>query len=497
MNTIIKKGGKTVVVLMAACLMASCGDFLKETSQDEFEPKTIESYQELLNGEGYLTTATIDPVTNVMTDDVDGIAIPSYASSYVYSEQNLAYQSVYTWQPDMDAVLTNAKITGTYNSYQTLYKVVMTCNLTIDAINGGTATGTEDEHNQTLGEALALRAFAYFYLVNMYAKPYNTAGTTPDQLSGVPLVLEAAIKNEGPKRATVKAVYDQVTKDIEEACTLLDKEQNQSVGLFRFNYVSAHLLASRIYLYMENWDKVITHAETALKGAPALCNFNTYQLSRPTTPQNSTNGVMSKDFPETIFISGSHLGVISQEAKPWNVSDDLMNSYGTSDLRKKMFFYATNMYYPYWMAKYGTSEQGYTFRTSELYLNLAEAYAAKFTAGDAASGEKAIGYLNELRKNRYSDGEAFTLTTPEALTGLCRSERRKELCFEFQRWFDLRRYGMPEIKHVWYDVSGIRTVYTLKKNDLGYTLPIPDAALTQNTNLTQNELAPKRAGSNN
>ena len=68
-----------------------------------------------------------------------------------------------------------------------------------------------------------------------------------------------------------------------------------------------------------------------------------------------------------------------------------------------------------------------------------------------------------------------------------KSERRKELCFEGQRWFDLRRYGMPQIIHRWGE-----QVYTLKQNDPSYTMPIPDAVLIKNKKLEQNPLAPKR-----
>ena len=61
-------------------------------------------------------------------------------------------------------------------------------------------------------------------------------------------------------------------------------------------------------------------------------------------------------------------------------------------------------------------------------------------------------------------------TIPDALIQLVRDERRRELCFENHRWFDLRRYGMKEIKHVWYDESGHAIEYTLQQNDPGYTL---------------------------
>jgi putative lipoprotein len=68
-----------------------------------------------------------------------------------------------------------------------------------------------------------------------------------------------------------------------------------------------------------------------------------------------------------------------------------------------------------------------------------------------------------------------------------RDERRRELCFEFHRWFDLRRYGMDEMKHLWYDNSGNPVEYKLEKNDSGFTLLIPQEAFNLNHSLVQNE----------
>ncbi|MCI1246433.1 MAG: RagB/SusD family nutrient uptake outer membrane protein [Prevotella sp.] len=146
------------------------------------------------------------------------------------------------------------------------------------------------------------------------------------------------------------------------------------------------------------------------------------------------------------------------------------------------------------MAKHGTSEQMFTWRTSELYLNRAEAYAEKYASGVTEDGEKAIADLNTLRNNRFSNYVPWTLTTASDLIQRCRDERRRELCFEFQRWFDLRRYGMPSIRHTWYDASGNKSYYTLQTSDPGYVLPIPDEALSENVNLQQNPLASHRDG---
>ena len=73
--------------------LTSCGDFLEEVSQDEFEPKTASSFQELMNGEGYIANPT-DPITYMMDDDVQG------CKGSKMSETQSARQAIFEWQPD-------------------------------------------------------------------------------------------------------------------------------------------------------------------------------------------------------------------------------------------------------------------------------------------------------------------------------------------------------------------------------------------------------------
>ena len=66
-----------------------------------------------------------------------------------------------------------------------------------------------------------------------------------------------------------------------------------------------------------------------------------------------------------------------------------------------------------------------------------------------------------------------------------RTERRKELCFEGHRWFDLRRYAVndlypfkKQIVHVMNVVNGngnqSKTMtYILEEDDLAYTFALP------------------------
>ena len=66
--------------MLGSCILAlqSCGDFLEEVSQDEFEPKTTEAFRELLNGEGYTFTNSVNPLTYMMDDDIESVSTSSW-----------------------------------------------------------------------------------------------------------------------------------------------------------------------------------------------------------------------------------------------------------------------------------------------------------------------------------------------------------------------------------------------------------------------------------
>ena len=464
----------------------SCGDFLKEVSQDEFEPSTTSAFTELLNGEAY-NYMGLDALTWYMDDDVDG------TESYTPTEGQMAYKDVFTWQYYMDQSLENA-LAQDRQTYETFYAKIMACNVIIDNVES--SMGSESEIANLLGQALTLRAYYYFHLVNIFATPYNDQRSAPDQRPGVSLVLKSEVLDEGYARSSVAQVYEQITKDIERAIALLEKDKIDN-GRFRVNHIAAHLIASRIYLYMEKWDQVIEHATKAIAGAPQLVYLPDYAYSVPSYPINSTNPVVSSLFPETIFVYGGMPSTMGFSGSPVCLSADLVNCYtDNGDSRNGKYFSLTPVgyKYPYMELKHGRAERGYVWRTAELYLNRAEAYMQKYKAGESAAGQLAIDDLNELRRNRITAYTDEQLSTAENLESLCKLERRRELFLEGHRWFDLRRYGMPRIEHRWVDEQGTITTYVLEEKDPGYTVPIPQAVLDRNNKLVQNELAPDRIG---
>ena len=99
--------------------------------------------------------------------------------------------------------------------------------------------------------------------------------------------------------------------------------------------------------------------------------------------------------------------------------------------------------------------------------------------------------MNALRAKRIfpGDGEVLDeipMQEADDLLKIYREERQRELCFEGQRWFDLRRFGMPEIKKIWQLNEQQNETYVLREGDPMYVLSIPSEAIDRNGKLEQN-----------
>ena len=128
----------------------------------------------------------------------------------------------------------------------------------IDELGGGS------ELAAAKGEALVIRAYAHFVLVNLFGKHYNSTTSTKDL--GVPY-MTAPEETLDPKytRNTVAEVYAAIDKDLTEGLPLIS-DSFYSQKIYHFNKAAAEAFAARFYLFYEKWDKAIKHATTALDG---------------------------------------------------------------------------------------------------------------------------------------------------------------------------------------------------------------------------------------
>ena len=135
----------------------------------------------------------------------------------------------------------------------------------------------------------------------------------------------------------------------------------------------------------------------------------------------------------------------------------------------------------------GSSARG--MRVAETYLNRAEAKIRLFLEnGNDQLRNEALEDLNYLRsfrfKRPYSD--VNNITDGQELLKFCLEERRRELSFEDHRWFDLRRLGMPELRHTISFSEGQQQEVILEEGSDRYVLLIPTKVLERNPALVQN-----------
>lgn len=494
-------------------LLASCQDFLEPQSQSEYVPKLVQSLQELLLGSVYMGPGD-GAITNKLCYFDDDVEQRSGLTGIDPSSENDFFQIglAFSWSDEMQLRLSG------YNIYGMLYDKIVGCNAVLDYMDD--VKGSKEEKDYVTAQALTMRAFYYYYLVNLYGKPYNV----DKNAMGVPLKVTSNLSMESLPRNTVKEVYDQMERDLLESerlfKTLPVERQFKREGLVNLPVVQ--LLLSRIYLYMENWqeaekygDKVINDHNISFKDLTA----DAFGGKGRSAKKGEYAAFYSWENPEVIFLFGdayaAHEFAI-REAKFKDekgrysfktlgvASADLLKRYGPGDLRIDTYLEWERTYGEIPVYRLATGKVdfnnfrggqawGGALRLSEAYLNVAEAAAMLYkTGGEVSYLTKAKDLLDRLREKRIAPYQKLDVTNPElsnadSLLDFVREERRRELCFESHRWFDLRRYGMDEITHTWYDNSGAKIEYKLEKNDLGFTLLIPQEAFKLNHDLVQNE----------
>lgn len=511
---------RIIFTLIISLIFGGCGDFLEPKSKSEFVPKDATSLNELLLGEAYLryTSTGLNLFLQLLDDDVT--AAP-YQEPKVGADPN-QWWAPYSWQSNLYEVMKSTGQNHT-NIYSAYYSVILGTNAILDYI-----VDIKDDINIiniVKAQAFALRGFAYFNLVNLFGTPYNNDKTA----LGVPLKLNSGIEESELKRNTVEQVYSQILKDLQEAERLyksLPVDQQWQPNR-RTSLPMVQLLLSRVYLYMEQWENAATYANYVIQNENFhLLDLNTIATQRPSYPYDPTylDYHSYTNSPETIWVYGNMSDVTyyvyntsaGKEERPFfRASEELMKCFDETpgDLRKERYVIrhryeivnennelekmpqafgklhvSSSLYY---QPTSGNGIFSRSFRLSEAYLNLCEAKAMLNRAGNANAGTEALRTLNDFRKYRFpADYQNESISDPDELITFIHNERRRELCFEDHRWFDLRRWGMKEIKHTWYPDETSTLVYTLQENDPGFTLPLPDDALELNNLLEQNPLAP-------
>ncbi len=335
-----------------------------------------------------------------------------------------------------------------------------------------------------VAEAKALRALAHFNIVSYYGKIPTQSGDANGSL-GVAYVTENNPEIE-PARETVGVVYDKIVTDLTEA--VADINDVNPAG--RMGKEAVNLLLSRVYLYMGQWQNAINAAN---------------QVTTPVAPRADVVGVWEDTSDSGLVFSipnesgtlGNNIGVtwsqggINSLVPEYVASFELTNLYAADDIRKDAYiFLGVADGDPVNGIKKLLGRPNNTdgivdykiFRAAEAQLNKAEAY---YNLGNESAARTALDAVRTRRYTTPPSGETGT-----ALRDAIRLERRLEFAFEYQRFFDLKRWGLSITRTSDGDnADGSGTPseeLNLPAGSYKFQLPFDQISIDKNPNLVQN-----------
>lgn len=443
--------------LILSCFLISCEDYLEvDTPDHRIVSETVFNddntalsamngiYNELFNSHfsmGWENSVTV--LGALSADDLKHTIETDYSySEFEHNEispENIRNLSLWTSAYNI-IYMTNALLEGIENSNQI----------------------SESVHASLRGEAKFVRAFTYFYLVNLYGEVPNILTTDYRQ-------------NSLASQSDEASIYGQILADLTEASEVLEDDYRDG-DRTRVNRFAALGLLARVNLYLENWD------EAERLAGLVLDNSSQYELKQDVSETFLAN---SKEALWQLSPVGNRttytyegLMFLFHPLAPGltkvRLSQNLIETYEPHDERFKHWigyredrdvFYAFK--YKYRSRTEEIIEYSMVLRIAEQYLIRSEARAR---VGDVQ------GALADLDKIRERAGLNLISETSQVLDEnqvieLIMEERRKEMFAEWgHRWLDLKRSGEAAA------ILGADNIL----------FPIPEEERIKNPNLIQN-----------
>jgi tetratricopeptide (TPR) repeat protein len=400
--------------------LSGCSQFL------DVQPKDAISDAQTITDRTSAETALRGVYSSLASEGYYGI---SFQSIGYLSGDNIAWTGSQSQVQEFINHKVNADNSTISAAWIAIYRTINRANNVISKVPAVTDQAlTQELKNQIVGEALFIRALAYFDLARTWG--------------GVPLITKPTTnptENVGIARSTQAETYAQVLKDLQEAETLLP----DAVNRYRATRQTVWALRARYHLYQQQWAQAEEYAGKLIDDAAD------YQLLKPYKSFFAENVRGTQESVFELFYNGTtevntHRGQWQPQSnggtRQWAPNDafvQLVNdpAIGGSrsalvakDNQKRWF---GNLYY-----RNPASDPSYVIRIAELYLIRAEARAWQTKLTDALAD------LNAVRDR--AGVTPVTAQTQEDVLLAIENERRIEFALEPHRWFDLVRTNRTE-----------------------------------------------------
>lgn len=468
MKNLIIKG---LALLFAGCpvLLGSCDDYLNEKPKGKTIPETLADFEAMLRYEYGAYRYDVLQANYLMGDQYCNAGSLSYYP---------LYRANYNWDTSINRVeWNNSDETAYYQGYGN----ISVFNLVMDY--APSATEATDEERQTVyAYAQALRAMAYFQLVNYYADTYDPA--TASQTGGVPKITSSEV-GAPYVQESVQAIYDFMVSEVEAALPSLP---DKGVTILHPGKGACYAFLSRVYLQMMNYDKALEYAEKALAVNSELYDWTAFYAEHEevfTAEGNYTAVEAPMGFSYVENYNFTH-GSTSYSSSVISLPEYRGEAFEEGDARFlscwKLRDYGGGTCYYYPMVTGYINYGG--MKTAEVYLIKAECLARQNRLNEAMK------VLDEVRVKRilpefFRAREAFSVA--EAV-GYIWQTKRNELIGSIMPFADARRLNREGLYPVTLTkvIDGERC--TLAPDSYLWIMPFPQGAIENpgNGSLMQN-----------
>lgn len=337
-----------------------------------------------------------------------------------------------------------------------------------------------------VNEAKFLRGLLYFNLVRLWGD--------------VPLVVAeiGSLDNEAVQvsRTPTEEVYSQIIQDLTDAENLPATYAAADAG--RATGGAAKALLAKVYLTREEWDKAASKSLEVINGPYGYALFEDFADVFNVATKNGKEHIFSAQCKSNVNGQGNRLassctpvGIPGVAAAGTDIPNPgVYELFDETDKRRDVTFF-TSLVSP-------TNGRTYTFDHPHFYkyfdpeqtanptesarnipvIRFAEVLLIHAEAVNEASGPTEAAYESINQVRRRAGLEDLRGLSRDAFRDAVYLERRLELMFEFQRWFDLKRTGRL--------VEQLHAAGKPNAAEKHYFHPIPQREIDLNPKLVQN-----------
>ena len=311
---------------------------------------------------------------------------------------------------------------------------------------------TEDEQSdldEFMAEAYALRAYAHFQLVNVFAHQYMVNGTSFADQPGIVVIDEPIAAGAQVSRSTVGDAYKSIESDLKNSLEYFERAGWENDGIFYITPAAVKGLLSRVYLYEEKYAESAAAAQDALdmKGITELTYTDASYKALYNGGASNKESFFALNINTTDNWSANSCGTL-WSTYSYSPSPYLKSIMAEDDVRRAVWGWASNSTptTPFFNSgKFGAFGLGgnpaygtnYLINAPEMFLNQAEAYL-KLNQLDNAKDA----LLVVAKRNPAITSVADLPTSAEELFTFIQEERARELFQEGFRLYDLRRWDI-------------------------------------------------------